>query len=271
MTTLDRPADGRDLARQVVTVVAFVATVTVNGMANALPINGQTTGAISDRFPVLVVPAGYVFSIWGLIYLALLAFTVHQARPSRRADPLLRRLGWLPALTGLFNVTWILLWHYEAFPLSVVVMACLLATLVAIEVAVRGDGRRAAGEDRWAVAVPFSIYLGWITVATIANVAAALASAGFDGLGIDPPLIAAAVLLVGLVIAAGMIVGFRDPACGCVIVWAYLGIVVKESGTALVPVVAGIAAVIVTLLVVAVVAGAVPRRSGGGRAAPHPV
>jgi benzodiazapine receptor len=266
MTAIERRADGRDLARQVVTVVAFVAVVTVNGLANALPINGLTTGEISDRFPVLVVPAGYVFSIWGLIYLGLAAFTVYQALPSLRADPLLRRLGWLPALTGALNVAWILLWHHEAFVLTVPVMVALLATLVTIEATLRGGGRTHAGAERWAVAVPYSIYAGWITVATIANVAAALASVGFTGSGIDPTVIASAVLLVGLAIATAMVARFRDPAYGCVIVWAYAGIVVKESGTPLVPFVAGASALVIAILVVAVLAGLV----GDGRTSRPP-
>jgi hypothetical protein len=264
MTGIERLADGRDLARQVVTVAAFVATVTVNGLANALPINGLTTGEVSDRLPVLVVPAAYVFSIWGLIYLGLAAFTVYQALPSRRADPLLRRLGWLPALAGVLNVAWILLWHHEAFVLTVPVMVALLATLVAVETTLRGGGRPRAGAERWAVAVPFSIYVGWITVATIANVAATLASLGFTGFGIDPTIVASAVLLAGLVIATAMVLRFHDPAYGCVIVWAYAGIVVKESGTPLVPVVAFASALVVAALVVAVLAGL----TGGGRTSP---
>jgi translocator protein len=214
MDPYTRPADGRDLARQVVTIIAFVATVAVNSLANILPINGNTTAQVSDRFPVLVVPAGYVFSIWSVIYLGLLAFTVYQALPSRRADPLLRRIGWLPALTGALNVAWILAWHYEVFALTVPLMVGLLAALVAIEVMLRGDGQRHVGAARWAVAVPFSIYVGWITVATIANTAAALASFGFTGAGVDPTLIASAVLLVGLAIASVMVLRFRDPAYG---------------------------------------------------------
>jgi translocator protein len=260
MDTTARPADGRDLARTIVTIVAFVATVAANSAANILPINGQTTAEISDRFRVFVVPAGYVFSIWSLIYLGLLAFTVYQALPGRGASPLVRRLGWLPALTGALNVAWIIAWHYEAFALTVPIMAALLATLVAIEWRIRGDGRRHAGAERWAVAVPFSIYTGLITVATIANVSAALASFGVTGGGIDPTLIASAVLVVGLVIAATMVLRFRDPAYGLVIVWAYVGIVVKESATPLVPFVAGAAAIVVAGLVVATLAGWTPGR-----------
>ena len=123
------PSDRR---RQWATVVVFLGTVAVNAAANVLPINGQQTGAISDRFDVLVIPAGYVFSIWSVIYLLLAAFTVDQARPSRAADPTLRRLGWLPALTGVLNTGWLVLFHYEAFVLTVPVMVSLLVVLIAI-------------------------------------------------------------------------------------------------------------------------------------------
>ncbi|MFO7533615.1 MAG: hypothetical protein R6W93_14240, partial [Candidatus Limnocylindrales bacterium] len=88
----------KDLRRQAVNVVSYVLTVIVNGLAVALPLNGLETGEISDRFPVLVTPAGYVFSIWSLIYLLLAAFTLYQALPSKRQQPELRAIGYLPAL-----------------------------------------------------------------------------------------------------------------------------------------------------------------------------
>jgi len=261
----DTVADRGDLIRQVVTVAAYAVTLTANSLANIIPIGGHTTAEISDRFAVLVIPAGYVFSIWGLIYLLLGAFTVYQALPGRRADPLLRRLGWLPALTGVFNTAWILLWQYEVFALTVPVMVGLLVTLCAIEIAIRGSGETRRGAERWAVAVPFSVYLGWITVATIANVATVLAWSGFTGAGIDPTIIASAVLLVGLAIATATIVRFGDPAYGLVIAWAYVGIVVKDSGSSLVQVVAGVAALVVAGLVVVTL---VPWRPGAGSPAP---
>lgn len=237
-----------DRIRQSVTVLVFIVTVAVNGAANALPLNGQSTAEISDRFRVYVVPAGYVFAIWGLIYVALAAFTIYQALPSRAADPVLRRLGWLPALTGVLNTAWLVLFHYEWFVLSVVVMVALLLTLVAIHLRLWEDRDRLEGVAFWVVRVPFSIYLGWITVATIANVAQTLASLGVDGGGIQPELIASAVLLLGLAVAATFVWRYRDVAYGLVIAWAYVGIVVKEVDTPLVPVVAGGTAVIVGLL-----------------------
>jgi benzodiazapine receptor len=232
-----------------------VATVAVNAAANVLPINGQQTGVISDRFDVLVIPAGYVFSIWGLIYLLLAAFTIDQARPSRAADPTLRRLGWLPALSGVLNTGWLLLFHYEAFVLTVPVMVALLVTLIAINAITFADRERLTGLARWTVRLPFSVYLGWITVATIANIAQTLDSIGFDAFGIEPTLVASAVLLVGLAIAVTFVLRFADAAYGAVIVWAYAGIAVKEADTALVPWVAAGGAVLVGGLVLATIVG----------------
>jgi translocator protein len=245
-----------DIGRRVATVVMFAASIAINGAANALPLNGQTTGAISDRFDVYVVPAGYVFAIWGLIYLGLLAFVVDQAIAGERRQALFRRLGWLPALTAGFNGSWILAWHYELFPLSVALMVGLLLTLIGIHRRLRAG--EAAGEidrrARWTTRVPFSIYLGWITVATIANVATVLQWAGFDGFGIAGELWGAGVLLVGLGIATAFVVREKDAAYGLVIVWAYAGILVKESAVLPVAVVAGAGAIWVGALALLVLA-----------------
>jgi hypothetical protein len=273
---MDRPTPA-DRRRQWATVAIFVVTVAVNAAANILPINGQATGAISDRFDVLVIPAAYVFSIWGLIYLLLAAFTIDQARPSRATDPTLRRLGWLPMLTGVLNTAWLVLFHYEAFVLTVPVMIGLLVTLIAVSAVTFADRERLTGVARWTIRLPFSVYLGWITVATIANIAQTLDSLGFDAFGIDPPLVASAVLLVGAAIAVTFVVRFADVAYGVVIVWAYAGIAVKEASTPLVPwVAAGVALVVAALVVVTLVArrppaaramvGVQPTLAGGGSA-----
>lgn len=239
-----------DRIRQTVTAITFLITLAINGAANALPINGQTTGEISDRFRVFVIPAGYVFAIWGVIYVGLAAFTVYQAL--RGSDPVVRRVGWLPALSGVLNTAWLLLFQYEAFALTVPVMAALLVTLIAIHRRLWDVRGQLTTASRWMVRVPFSIYLGWITVATIANVAQALSSLGVGGFG--KPLettIAAGVLLLGAAIAITFVRRFGDLAYGAVIVWAYVGIVVKELSTPLVPLVAGLGAVVVAALLLA--------------------
>lgn len=251
-----------DRLRQLLVLTSFIVTVAINGAANALPLNGQTTAQISDSFRVFVIPAGYVFAIWGPIYLLQLAFVIHTLRPSRTADPLLRRLGLLPVLAAALNAAWIVSWHWNVYPVTLLVMLGLLATLIAIHL--RGGFERTArpgsglrGADRWAVQVPFSVYLGWITVATITNVAAVGAWANVPTFGIDPALIAAVVLVVGAAIATAALLATRDAAVGLVIVWAYVGIYVKEAdlGTPYVPVVAAVGAAIAAALVVAALIG----------------
>jgi hypothetical protein len=251
-----------DRVRQVLVTAGFVFAIVLNGAANALPLNGQTTAEISDRFRVFVTPAGYVFAIWGLIYLGQLAFVIHTLRPSRLRDDLLRRIGLLPALIGLLNGIWILLWHYEVFVATVPVMVGILAALIVLyrragfEMTAR-VGSGASPSDRWFVQVPFSLYLGWITVATIANVAAVGNWAGVSTFGLPPEFVAACVLGVGLVIAAAVMLRARDIAYGAVIVWAYLGIVVKEIGTPFVPWVAALSVAVILALIL----GSLVRRS----------
>jgi benzodiazapine receptor len=236
-----------DRTRQIATVLIFLLTLAVNGAANALPINGQTTCEISDRFQVFVIPAGYVFGIWGVIYLGLAAFTVYQAL--RGGDPVVRRVGWLPALTGIFNTAWLLLFQFELFVLTVPVMIALLITLIAINQRLWEVRDQLTTVSRWTIRYPFSIYLGWITIATIANIAQTLSSLGVGGFGIGvETAIAGAVLLCGLAIALTFVARFGDFAYGAVIVWAYIGIVVKEAGSPIVPVVAALGAVAVGAL-----------------------
>ena len=251
-----------DRTRQFVTLAIFTLTVAINAAANILPINGQETGAISDRFRVFVIPAGYVFSIWGLIYLLLAGFTVEQARPSRGSDPTLRRLGWWPALTGVLNAVWILLFHYELFVLTVPVVVTLLLTLIRISAIVFADRQRLTGTMRWTVGLPFSVYLGWITVATIANVAQTLDSLGVRTGPLPPEPIACLVLLLGLGIALTFVWRFADVAYGAVIVWAYAGIAVKEAATPLVPWVAAAGALLVTALILATLVRRRPPAAG---------
>ncbi len=240
-----------DTVRQVATIVSFLAVMVSNIAANALPINGLTTAEISDRFDVYVIPAGYVFAIWGLIYLLLGAFTTWQALPRNRENAVLRSLGWLPALSGVFNTAWILLWQFEVFALTVPVMLGLLATLIAIHLRLWAHRDVLHGTPYWTVRAPWSVYLGWITVATIANVAQSLAWAGFTGLGVEPTLVATAVLAVGVAIALTFVARYRDVAYGLVIVWAYVGVAIKDADTTGVAVAAALGAALVGVMTVA--------------------
>ncbi|MGQ9682203.1 MAG: tryptophan-rich sensory protein [Anaerolineae bacterium] len=242
----------RDVVRQVVNVIAYVVTIAVNILANALPLNNQTTGEISDRYPVLFTPAAYVFGIWLVIYTFLGAFTIYQALPQQRANPHLRRIGYLFALSGLANSIWIVFWHYDLLLLSLLAMLVLLGALIAIYLRLEIGRRTVSRVDRWLIHVPFSIYLGWITVATIANVSVLLFAAGWDGFGIDADTWTILVLIVGVAITLAVLATRLDVAYGLVIVWAYAGIVVRQQANPAIALTAAGAALIV-LLAVAVV------------------
>jgi hypothetical protein len=239
----------KDHLRQIVNVVAVVATLAVNGLANALPLNGQTTGQISDRFQVYFVPAGYVFTIWGLIYAGLVAFAVYQALPSQRHNGRLRRVGYLFALSCLANGLWIFLWHYEFFVATLLVMVGLLLLLIAIYLRL-GIGREPVGAaEKWLVHRPFSLYLGWISVATIANATAVLDYLQWQGWGIAPQLWALVMLAAGVVIATAVAWHRRDLVYPLVMVWAYVGIAVRQADTPLVAGTAWFAVLLLALLV----------------------
>jgi translocator protein len=261
-----------DRARQVIVVASFIFAIALNVAANVMPLNGVTTGEIADQWPVYVQPAGYVFSIWSLIYVGQLAFVAHTLRPSRLRDPLLRRIGLWAAAIATLNGLWILAWHWEIYPLTLVIMAALLVSLIVLyrragfEASARPGGLPLRSAERWFVQVPFSVYLGWITVATIANVAIVGEWAGVPTFGIAPEIVAAAVLAVGLGIAVTVMLRNADIAFGAVIIWAYIGIVVKESGTLPVAVVAVMSTLVVALLIVASVAGRLPISRHASRA-----
>jgi hypothetical protein len=218
----------KDNVRQIVVVVATVAVLVVNTLANALPINGLTQAEIADRFDVLFVPAGYAFSIWGLIYLGLIAYTVYQALPSQRDNPLLRDIGYLYVVSCLGNISWIFLWHYLLFVPSTVAIFVLFFALLIIYLRLDVGRRRFRGAQRWLVRVPFSIYFAWLTVASIANVTVALDYAGWDGWGVAPTAWAVIMIVVAGLVTVVMNLTRRDVAYALVLVWALIGIAVEQ-------------------------------------------
>jgi hypothetical protein len=238
-------------ARQISNVLAVVATLVVNVLANALPLNGLNTGEISDRFQVYFVPAGYVFSIWGVIYLGLIAFAVYQALPRQRDNLRLNRVGYLFVLACAANIAWLFLWHYEQFPLTLLAMLALLGLLIAVYLRL-GIGRtEVVAAERWCVQIPFSVYLGWVTVATIANVTSLLDYARWGGWGIAPQIWAVIMLVVATGIAAAVAWFRRDAAYLLVLVWAFAGIAVKHAATPAVTIAAWTTAGAVALMAVA--------------------
>jgi len=218
----------------VIVILSILATLVVNTLANALPINGLTTGDVSDRFNVYFVPAGYVFSIWGLIYLGLIAYGIFQALPAQRDNPRLRATGWWVVLGGLANSAWIFLWHYEQFPLTLIAMFTLLVSLIMTYLGLKIGRGIVSKAEFWAVRIPFSVYLGWITVATVANVTSVLDFIKWDRFGLSEGTWLVIMLIVVLAITAAMLFTRRDAAFTVVILWALEGIAIKFASDSVV-------------------------------------
>ncbi|MGW8224482.1 MAG: tryptophan-rich sensory protein [Anaerolineales bacterium] len=224
----------RDTVRQVLVLIAAFTTIIFNILANTLPLNGLNTGDISDRFKIFFVPAGYVFSIWGLIYLGIIAYAIYQVLPAQRENPRLRSIGYLFILSCVANIIWLFLWHYEIFEFTLVAMLVLLLSLIAIYLRLGIGKTKVTRGELWAVQIPFSIYLGWITVATIANATQLLYYLDWNGWGISPEIWTVIMLAAGVVISALISLTRADIAYSLVLVWAYIGIAVKHSDTSLV-------------------------------------
>ena len=234
--------------------IAFVLTVLVNGLAGSTTLlGGRFTAEISDMYPTLITPAGYVFSIWGVIYILLGIFVVFQALPSEKGKDYQNRIGWLFVLSSLLNIFWLFLWQYEYLSLSVVLMFLLLATLIAIYLRLNIGKSAVSLREKLAVHLPFSVYLGWITIASIANVAVFLVSENWDGFGISQETWATLIIIIALLITLLVIVTRRDVAYGLVIIWALVGIAVKQSENLNIVVVAEISAIIIAVVLVAAI------------------
>lgn len=234
---------------QIVNIFAFIIVVAMNALSNALPLNGRTAGEISDALPSYFTPAGYTFSIWSVIYLFLLGFTIYQALPSQRERPFLGKIGWLFAATTVLNIFWLLAWHYSFYAVSILFMVGLLITLIAIYLRLNIGQPDASltTADKLLYQTPFSLYLGWITVATIANIASVAAYLGWNGFGIDGSVWSAIMMLVAVVVAGMLLFNRRNLAYAAVLVWALFGIRTAHADVALVANTALVAAILVVI------------------------
>jgi len=218
-------------------IAAFIFVLGINGLANGLPIGGQTTGEISAKYPSLFTPAGFTFSIWGLIYLGLLVYVVYQALPAQRDNEQLAKISLPFKLNCVANGLWIFAWHNDLLILSLILMLGILLTLVQIF-------RGLDAEVGLIVKFPFSLYTGWITVATIANISAAQTGFDLNDVGLSAIQWTWLKLAVAGAIGAIVIAHTRNVVYVLVVAWAAFGIYSKQAAT---PEVAG-AAITLSLL-----------------------
>ncbi len=212
--------------------LTYLVMIAVNAMATALPINGITTGDVSDSFQNLFAPAGITFSIWGLIYLLLAAYTLYQfglfqqdKGAARKA--LFTRIGILFSISSIANAFWIFAWHYYSIGFSLLLMLVILALLISINLQLNSESLNQ--HEKLFIRLPFAVYFGWITVATVANATSLLVFNGWNAFGISEQSWAALIIVVGLIIGAVTTLRLKSYAYGLVIIWAYLGIWIKHT------------------------------------------
>ena len=253
----------KDIIRQITIVIATFTTIVVNLFSSF--ITGKSVAAISNRFPVPVTPAGWAFSIWGIIYIGLIAYAIYQALPGQRTNPRLRRIGYWYLLGCVANIAWLFLWVNEQITLSLVAMVVLLLSLITLYLRAEMNRTNIARIERWCVNIPFGVYMGWITVATIVNVTVVLYNLGWNGLGISPEIWTTLLLIVGTVIALGVGITRVDIAYMATVIWAYSAILVKNIP---IPMIAITASVMIAILLLAIVLITIRRKQLRAGASP---
>jgi hypothetical protein len=252
----------KGLFQRILNAFFAIATIGYNGLAVSLPLNGLTSSEIANQFKIYFIPADYAFAIWGLIYIGWLAFAVYQLLPSQRDNPRMRNIGYLFAVSSIANMTWLTLWHYAYFRLTIVVMIVMLAALITIYLRLNIGKAPATRLERWCVDVPFSVNLAWIAVAMISNVSSVLYSVQWDGWGISPEAWFIALLAMTVAIAFLVSLTRGDAAFVLVLIWAYIGVLTKHAATQVVTTAAIVAIACAVLAVVAGYAAALRLRSG---------
>lgn len=214
-------------------LLGFVLVISLNSLAVLLPLNGKSTGELSDQYPNLFTPAGLTFSIWSVIYLFLLGFIIFQFTVLFKATHAARKkilnISSPFLVNCLANGGWIAAWHYEQVVLSVVIMLVLLTSLAIIHERLKLALPLQPLAQKCLLDLPFSLYFGWIAIATIANITALLVHLGWNGAGISAPLWTVIMICIGTILNIYMVMGRNNIAFGLVGIWAFYGIIIKRQ------------------------------------------
>lgn len=213
--------------------LALLATIAVNFLANSLPINEVNTGEVAEYYNTLFTPAAVTFAIWVLIYIMLFIFSIYQLIIAFKGDDeekeAVDKIGILFIVSCMANISWIFAWHYFKLLLSVVIIFIILVSLIGIYVNLNIGRSKCSSKIKYMIQLPFSIYLGWICIAVIANVATWLVSIKWGGLGISPEVWTVAVIIMGILLGLTFIYKNNDISFGLVVDWSLLGIYIMRA------------------------------------------
>lgn len=239
----------RGIGLSIATAIAILATLTVNILSNLFSPPGRTIGEIANTVlqGVQITPANYAFAIWGLIYLGLIAYGIYQLRPAQRSNSTICQVNPLLIIACLGQIAWVYCFTARLFWLSVIAMLAILLPLIGAYLRLRSS-RESVSRQKWSVQVPFSVYLGWISVATIVNVASALYDSDWNGWGIAAETWTVIMLIAGALIAAVVIVRQVDVAFTLVFVWAYAAIAIRQFNNPAIAITAAGAAIVLVVL-----------------------
>jgi len=243
---------GSGIILPIATLIAILATLSVNVLSNFFPPAGLNIGEIANTIltGVLITPANYAFAIWGLIYLGLIAYGIYQLRPTVHGNPTMRRVNFLLIVACLAQIAWVYLFTLRLFWFSVVAMLIILLALIGAYLQLNIGREQASRQRRWLAHIPFSIYLGWISVATIVNIASALYISGWDGWGISAVGWTVVMLVVGAVIGAIVAIQRADVAFTLVFIWAYVAISMRQLDNPAIWITAVVAAIVLAVMLV---------------------
>ncbi len=219
---------------QIVNVIAVIAAIVFNALVNIIPVNNITTGEVSDAFPNLFTPPGYVFAIWGIIYTLAIIFMIYQVRLNQREESYLQQIGILYLVGAIINIVWLVVFHYSygnevLFPITTLLILGFLVTLLLVYNRLGIGLSEVSVGQKLGVHLHFSVYLGWISLASIANIASAIVLFA-PGIPLDiQALWTAIIIVVALVLTMLMLFLRRDFAYGLVVVWASIGIAAKQA------------------------------------------
>lgn len=216
----------------VINFVSIIAVIVVNFLANYLPLNDKTTEYLSDQYPNLFVPAGITFAIWGVIYLLLLVFAFTQLKNFFKQEEVLgqKEVGFLFAFSCVCNILWVFAWHYQQVFLSLIFTVLILISLIKIYLNLEIGQKEFPPARKKFVNLPFSVYLGWITVATIANFTAFLVDINWGQWGFSEVFWTIVMIIIAVMIYLYNLLLRRDLAFTAVLIWTLIGIIIKRSG-----------------------------------------